>query len=125
MPTCFLILSEEINELNSESINAIRDIVAKELTSGARYLDRHHISVRTMKSRREHMLGDIEIEIHAQFFVRRFWKRDERARRISDRVASDFHISCATWINMSIVGYARVTTDGRAFFSDRASGRPP
>jgi hypothetical protein len=71
------------------------------------------------------MLGEIEIEIQAQFFLRRFWNRDKRAQRISARVARQLQMTCATWINMSIVGYVRVTPEGRAYFSDRASGRPP
>ena len=125
MPTCILTLSEASGNLSEADICTIRDIVAEELTSGARYLDRHHISARTLRSQRTHMLGDIEIEIQAQFFLRRFWNRDHRAQRIASRVTREFEIACACWINMSIVGYARVTPDGHSYFSDKASGRRP
>jgi hypothetical protein len=36
MPTCFVILSEVADRLSDADLNIIRDIVAEELTSGAR-----------------------------------------------------------------------------------------
>lgn len=125
MPTCIVTLSEVAHDLSDANLCTIRDIVAEELTSGARYLDRNHISARVIRSQRAHMLGDIEIEVQAQFFLRRFLNRDHRAQRIASRVTREFEIACACWINMSLVGYARVTPDGHSYYSDKASGRRP
>lgn len=125
MPTCLVTLSEVADDLSDGQINLIRDTVAQELTSGARFLTDEHISLRIMRSRRAYMLGEVEVEVQAQFFLRRFWNRDKRAQQISARLARTLGLTCATWINLSVVGYARVTPDGVAYFSDKASGRPP
>ena len=118
MPTCFVTLSESVADLSDEQIGTVRDIVAEELDSRSRRLDRGHIVIRVQRSRRAHMLGDVELEIFAQLFWRRFFSRDRRAQAISRRMTTVVSASCATWINMSIVGYARVTPTGETFFSD-------
>lgn len=121
MPTCYVTLSEKLPDLTDEQLFAIRDIVADGLNSKSRKLDRHHIVLRIQRAPRLHMLGDIELEVFSQFFIRRFFSRDRRAEEISARVKDVLHFDCATWINMMVVGYARVTTEGRAYFSDKAS----
>jgi hypothetical protein len=118
MPTCYITLSDQAKDLSDIEIGLIRDIVAEGLNSGARLLDRNHISVRVQRSKRTHMLGDVEIEIFAQFFIRRFFSRDKRAEQISRKISKLLDTSCATWINMSVLGYSRVTEDGHSFFSD-------
>ncbi len=118
MPTCFITLNAAMPDLTHEEVDKIRDIVATALMFGSRFLDRTHIAVRVQRSQRAHMLGDMEIEIFAQFFFRRFLSRDARAQAISRNVSRLVHANCATWINMSIVGYSRVTLDGESFFSD-------
>lgn len=125
MPTCYITISEKGGELSEESLLSIRDIVAEELSSGARLLDRHHVVLRVQRGERQHMLGDIELEVFCQFFVRRFFSRDRRAERISARTSKAVDRDCATWINMMVVGYSRVTTEGRSYFSDRASEALP
>jgi hypothetical protein len=121
MPTCYITISEKAADLSEEDLCCIRDIVAEGLNSGARRLDRKHIVLRLQRSLRAHMLGDIELEIFCQFFFRRFFSRDKRAQFISSRVSALSSLGCATWINMMVVGYARVDTEGRSYFSDRAS----
>ncbi len=64
------------------------------------------------------MLGEVEIDVFAQFFIQRFLSRDKRAMAISRRISQLLNRDCATWINMGIVGYSRVTVGGEAFFSD-------
>lgn len=118
MPICYLTLSESVVKLNSNEIDSIRDIVAEGLNSRARLLDRNHIVIRIQYSQRRFMLGDVEIDIFAQFFIRRFFTRDRRAKYISSRISELLKFDCATWINMSIVGYSRVTTSGDIFYSD-------
>ena len=118
MPTCFVTLSEKVNDLTDSDLDGIRDAVAEGLTSGARYLDRDHVVVRVLRSRRCHMLGDMEVEIFAQFYFRRFFSRDRRAELVSRRIVKLLQIDCATWINLSMVGYSRVTVGGNIFFSD-------
>ena len=118
MPTCFITLSQSVEDLSDSDIGCIRDIVAEALTSGARFLDRNHIVVRVQRSQRAHMLGEIEVEIFAQFFVRRFFSRDRRAQLISRSISKLLGVDCATWLNMSVVGYSRVTVSGESFFSD-------
>jgi len=107
-----------IEELTEDQLGLVRDVVADAMTSGARYLDRGHVVLRTGRSRRVHMLGEIEVEVFAQFFLRRFFSRDRRAEQISRRLSGELGHDCATWINLSVVGYSRVTSDGRAYFSD-------
>lgn len=121
MPTCHLTLSESVSDLALDQINQIRDIVAEGLNSGARYLDRDHIVIRIHRSQRELMLGDMEIEIFAQFFLRRYFSRDKRAKFISNHASCLLKVGVATWINMSIVGYSRVTVDGTTYFSDKSN----
>jgi hypothetical protein len=105
-------------ELTDDEINSIRDIVADGLNSRARFLDRNHVVVRVHRSKRVHMLGDMEIEVFSQFYIQRFFSRDLRAKKISGKVSSLMGVDCATWINMSVVGYARVTVAGEVFSSD-------
>lgn len=118
MPVSYITISEQVEDLTSEQLQGIRDIIAEGLNSRARFLDRHHIVTRVLRSQREHMLGEIEIDIFAQFFWQRLFSRDRRAMEISRRVSNLVKHDCATWINMSIVGYSRVTTSGESFFSD-------
>lgn len=118
MPVCYVTLSQELSELSESERDAIRDIVAEELNSGARALDRTHIVLRVQRGRRNEMLGEVEVEVFAQFFIRRFFNRDQRAQNMSRRVAFALGADCATWINMSVVGYSRVTTRGDVYFSD-------
>lgn len=121
MPTCYITVSENAPDLSKEDLLRIRDIVAEGLNSGARRLDRNHVVLRVQHGLRAHMLGDIELEIFCQFFFRRFFSRDRRARSISSSVAGLSSVGCATWINMMVVGYSRVDVEGRSFFSDRKS----
>ncbi|GMV22071.1 MAG: hypothetical protein AMXMBFR57_20200 [Acidimicrobiia bacterium] len=125
MPTCYVTVSEDSPELSEHDLLSIRDIVAEALNSGARLLDREHIVLRLQRGRRTHMLGDIELEVFCQFFIRRFFSRDRRAEQISARVKDLVSADCATWINMMVVGYSRVDVRGRSFFSDKASQASP
>lgn len=121
MPVCYITLSEMVKEPNVAEIDSIKDFVAEGLISKARYarhLDRNHIVVRIQKSQRCHMLGEIEIDIFAQFDFQRYFSRDRRAKSISSQVSKLLKNDCATWINLSMVGYARVTKDGKTYFSD-------
>lgn len=118
MPVCYITLSESIKQPNSDEVNSIRDIVAKGLDSGARSLDRDHIVIRIQHSQRAFMLGEVEIDIYSQFFVRRFFSRDKRAKFISSKISELLNKDCATWINMCVVGYSRVTVKGEVYFSD-------
>lgn len=118
MPTCFLTVSEESGEIDEQKFLTIRKIVAEELTSRARFLDHGHVVLRVVQGRRADMLGQVEVEVFCQFFVRRFFDRDRRAERISRRVSTILALDCATWINMSVVGYSRVTKTGHSYFSD-------
>ncbi len=117
MPVCYITTSESV-ELEESKIDTIRDIVAEGLDSKSRALDRNHVAVRIQRSKRQFMLGEIEIDIYVQFFIRRFFSRDKRARYVSDKISKLVNKDCATWINMSIVGYSRVTTKGETFYSD-------
>lgn len=124
MPTCHLTLSEGVPELSSDALTSVRDIVAEALDSGARHLDKGHIVIRVLRGTREHMLADVEIEVFCQFFLRRFFSRDRRAQAISSRAKDLLNCDCASWINMMVVGYSRVTRDGSSFFSDKTSQAP-
>jgi hypothetical protein len=101
-------------------IDEIRDIVAEGLESKSRLLDRNHIAVRIQEMPRQFMLGEIEIDIFAQFFWRRYFSRDKRANFISSKTAKLLGYDCAAWINMCLVGYSRVTKNGKSFFSVKA-----
>ena len=118
MPVCYITLSESVPMPNAEEIDKIRDIVAEGFNSKARFLDRNHIVVRIQHGERKFMLGELEVEVFAQLFLRRFFSRDKRAKFISEQVSKLLNKDCATWINMGMVGYSRVTTKGETFFSD-------
>ena len=66
------------------------------------------------------MLGDIELDIFAQLYVRRLFSRDKRAHMISEMISQHLGCGCATWINLCMVGYSRVTSEGD-FYSDSDS----
>jgi hypothetical protein len=121
MPTCYVTLSEKVPDLTEEQLFLIRDFIADGLNSKSRLLDRHHIVLRIQRAPRLHMLGDIELEVFSQFFLRRFFSRDRRAQEISTRIKDLLHFDCATWINMMVVGYARVSREGHSYFSDKTS----
>lgn len=118
MPVCYITLSEKKPQLTELQIKNMRKIIAKGLNSNSRRLDETHIAIRVQSSYRECMLGDIEIDIFSQLYLRRLFSRDKRANYISKKVSEYLGCGCATWINMEIVGYSRVTTDGNVFYSD-------
>lgn len=118
MPVCYVTLSEVTKGLTKKQENTIRKIVAMGLDSKSRRLDENHVALRVLNGNRECMLADIEIEIFAQIYIRRLFSRDKRANAISAKMSKVFGISCATWINLQMVGYSRVTPDGREFYSD-------
>lgn len=118
MPVCYITLSEFVNMPTQDELNIIRDILADGLNSKSRILDRYHIVIRIQRSFRDLMLGDLEVDVFAQFFFRRLFSRDRRATEISKNISKLLNVDCATWINMSIVGYARFTIDGKTFYSD-------
>lgn len=118
MPTCYLTVSDSVAEIKDEKIDELRTIIAECLMTRSRYLDKDHVCVRVIKGTRRHMLGEIEIEVFAQFYLRRFFVRDKKAFEISARTTQLFGYDCATWINMGMVGYSRVTKKGETFFSD-------
>ena len=119
MPTCHVVLSEVFpGNLSDAQLESIRDVVAEGLDSRARSLDRDHVVIRVHSGIRAHMLGEVEVEIFCQFFLRRFFDRDRRANKISSRLRDLLGSDVATWVNMGVVGYSRVTTSGRAFYSD-------
>lgn len=118
MPICYVTLSEKSPCLSNKQLTFIRKAIAKGLDSKSRKLDETHISLRINKGDRNHMLGDIEIEVFSQVYLRRLFSRDKRAKEISSLISSHFDCSCATWINMGFIGYSRACTDGSLFFSD-------
>lgn len=118
MPVCYITLSEKVEELGETQIDGIRDIVAEALCTKNRILDKNHIVIRIQYSQRKFMLGEVEIVILAQFFLRRFFSRDKRANLISKRTSQLLDKDCATWINMFIMGYSRVTSNGYEYFAD-------
>jgi hypothetical protein len=118
MPVCYVTLSESVSMPSTAEIDIIRDIVAEGLNSKSRFLDRNHIVIRVQHAQRSFMLGEIEIELFAQLYLRRFFSRDKRAKFISQKVSELLKKDCATWINMGMQGYSRVTTDGHTYFSD-------
>lgn len=74
------------------------------------------------------MLGDVEVEIFAQFLLRRAFERDYRANHISSRISQylkgqsvEYPKGCATWIHMVTMGYCRVTPEGKVFYSDKSN----
>lgn len=118
MPVCYITLSEKSPQLDENQMKYLRKIVAKGLNSNSRKLDETHIVMRKQYSNRECMLGDIEIDIFSQLYLRRFFSRDKRANFISQKISNYLGCCCATWINMGIVGYSRVATSGDVFYSD-------
>ncbi len=118
LPVCFVVVSEEINELKEDSIQEIRSIVAEGLNSKSRRLDKNHISLRMLSGERRSMLADIEVEVFAQIYLRRLFSRDKRSQIISQKISTLLDHSCATWINLHMVGYSRVVPGGDVFFSD-------
>ena len=118
MPVCYVTVSEKSPVLSNEQLIFIRKAIANGLNSKSRKLDETHISLRINKGTRNHMLGDIEVEIFSQVYLRRLFSRDERAKQISCLISRRLECSCATWINMGFVGYSRACSDGTLFFSD-------
>lgn len=118
MPVCYITLSENNPKLTDEQMQYIREIIAKGLDSNSRKLDETHIAMRTQQSYRKYMLGDIEIDIFSQLYLSRLFSRDKRANDISKNISNYLNCCCATWINMEIVGYSRVATNGDVFYSD-------
>ena len=122
MPICYITVSDKYGNIENikNNIDRIRDIVAEGLDSKSRLLDRNHIAVRIQPSYRDYMLGDIEIDIFAQFFWRRYFSRDKRANKISQGISELLYADCAAWINLCQVGYSRHTTSGEDYFSVKA-----
>lgn len=118
MPVCYITLSEKIPSLSNNQLIQIRKYVAEGLDSHSRRLDETHIAVRLQSSNRDLMLGDIEIDIFSQLYLRRLFSRDKRANAIAQNVSSYLNCGCATWINMGYVGYSRVSEKGSVYFSD-------
>lgn len=118
MPVCYITLSDKMSNLSKQQLTQIRRYVAEGLDSQSRKLDENHISVRIQHSDRECMLGDIEIDIFAQLYLRRLFSRDKRAHAISQEISKYLNCCCATWINMGYVGYSRVSKEGSIYFSD-------
>lgn len=118
MPVCYITLAENRLKLNAQQMQQVRKIVADGLDSNSRKLDESHIVIRQQFGTRECMLGDIEIDIFSQLYLRRFFSRDKRANFISKHVSDCLGCCCATWINMGFVGYSRVAASGDVFYSD-------
>lgn len=118
MPVCYITLSEKIPKLSEKQLLKIRRYVAEGLNSRSRKLDETHIAIRLQHSERNCMLGDIEMDIFSQLYLRRLFSRDKRAQAISHAVSTYLNCCCATWINMGYVGYSRVSIGGNVYFSD-------
>lgn len=118
MPVCYVTTSEKVNDLTDKQKDYIRKVVARGLDSKSRKLDENHVALRVIKGDRRSMLADIEVEIFAQLYIRRLFSRDKRANSISEMISKSMGVSCASWINLQMVGYSRVTPDGGEFFSD-------
>lgn len=117
MPACHITISETIPDLAERDIAMIRDVVAASLRSRAWRLNRDDVVARVQRASRIHMLGEMELEVFAQFDFGRFFSRDKRAQAISTAVAAALRVDCATWINLAMVGYCRVTASGQIAFS--------
>ena len=118
MPVCYITLSDKVTNLSEKQIYWIRRYVAEGLNSRSRKLDETHIAIRLQHSDRSCMLGDIELDIFSQLYLRRLFSRDKRAFAISQAVSNYLDCCCATWINMGYVGYSRVSKGGSVYFSD-------
>ena len=121
MPVCYVTVSEDLSTMTSSQLSHIRDIIAQGLTSKSRPLDRNHISIRVQNGNKDTMLGEIELDIFSQLYVRRLFSRDKRANYISECISKELGASCATWINMGYVGYSRVTPGGGNYYSDSSN----
>lgn len=117
MPVCYVTLSEKVPELSADSILYIRKAVATGLDSKSRKLDETHIALRLQRGVSSQMLGDIELDVYAQLYWRRFFSRDKRANKISELITDHLGLCCATWINLCMVGYSRVDKE-QSYFSD-------
>ena len=117
MPLCYVTLSEKTSNISESDLQFIRKAIASGLDSKTRKLDETHIVLRIQQSKRNVMLGDIELDIFAQIYLRRLFSRDKRANMISATISEYFGIGCATWINMCMVGYSRATPEGN-YYSD-------
>lgn len=118
MPVCYITLSEKIPDLTNQQLLQIRSYIADGLNSKSRKLDGSHIAIRIQRCERLCMLGDVEIDIFSQLYLRRWFSRDKRANSISRDISGYLKCCCATWINMTIVGYSRVSRDGSVYYSD-------
>ena len=118
MPICYITVSDKIQTLEQEELNKIKVIISEELISYARFLDSTHIVLRIQQGNIKNMLGEIELDIFANFDFQRYWSRDKRSRNISYNISKLLNYNCATWINLNLMGYARVTTKGKEYFSD-------
>lgn len=118
MPVCYITLSDKVPNLSKQQLAQIRRYVAEGLDSRSRKLDETHITIRLQRGERECMLGDVEIDIFSQLYLRRLFSRDKRANAISQAVSNYLKCCCATWINMGYVGYSRVSKGGSVYFSD-------
>ena len=118
MPVCNVVVSENYKDLSEKQTELIKNIVASGLDSKSRRLNGDHIALRVVFGKRNNMLADVEIEIFAQLYFRRVFSRDKRANIISEKISKCLKCSCATWINLQMVGYSRVTPNGNSFFSD-------
>ena len=87
MPVCYITLSENSPKLNAQQMQQVRKIIAKGLDSNSRKLDETHIAMRQQYGKRECMLGDIEIDIFSQLYLRRLFSRDKRANFISKHIS--------------------------------------
>ena len=118
MPVCYITPSDKVPNLSKQQLLQIRKYVAEGLDSQSRKLDETHIAVRLQHSERACMLGDIEIDIFSQLYLRRLFSRDKRANAISKCISTYLDCCCATWINMGYVGYSRVSPGGSVYYSD-------
>ena len=118
MPICYITISREIPYITEQQLKRIRQYVAMGLDSRSRIIDETHIALRVQYGEREFMLGDVEIDIFSQLYLRRLFSRDKRSKAISKNISNYLNCCCATWINMGYVGYSRVSKNGKAYFSD-------
>ena len=117
MPVCYITFSEEIKYPSISKCNEIRKVIADNLKTKSKFLDENHIVLRFQQANKSSMLGFVELDIFAQFYISRYWNRDKRARDISSGVKDILNKDCATWINLGFVGYSKFN-DGDEYFSD-------
>ncbi len=121
MPVCYITISEKIPRLSKVQLMQMRTFVAEGLDSRSRRLDETHIAVRLQRSDRDLMLGDVEVDIFSQLYMRRLLSRDKRANAIAQKISEYLECCCAVWINMGFVGYSRASDNGSVYFSDADS----